>query len=77
MEVNRLTGKLATSRTPSYLRVRRVYIVRDYEPEVPLEDDEYVLPRAFDDYVVPPVTKPTNTRPTATTVSCPNLGRHI
>ena len=69
VEVNRLTGKLATSRTPSYLRVRRVYIVRDYEPEVPLEDDEYVLPRAFDDYVVPPVTKPTNTRPTATTTA--------
>lgn len=52
-EVNKLTNKLATSKTPAILRAKRVFIVRDYTPEVTLEDAQYVLPTAFDDGYLP------------------------
>ncbi|PKK38735.1 Multimodular transpeptidase-transglycosylase [Clostridiaceae bacterium JG1575] len=75
-DINRITGKLATASTPPGLRVKRVFIRRDYNPEVPLADDPYVLPRGSDPgpgpggYTVPvtkpPVTKPENTQPPST-----------
>lgn len=75
-DVNKLTGKLANSQTPAILRQRKVFIIRDYTPEVTLEDAAYVLPKVFDDGKLPPgytltpptkpATKPATTTPPAT-----------
>lgn len=71
-EVNWLTGKLATDLTPGILKQKRVFITRDYQPEVKLEDQKYVLPKepdqgpATEGYTVPavlPSTKPPVTTP--------------
>lgn len=76
VEVNKLTGKLANFWTPPFFKEKRVYITRDYKPEVLLADQKYVLPQEFDQggevdgYTVPstkPVTTPGTTTPSTTT----------
>lgn len=81
VDVNKLTGKLANFWTLPIFKEKRVYITRNYEPEVLLEDQKYVLPKEFeqgpekDGYTVPatkppvtvpPVTEPPVTAPPAT-----------
>lgn len=51
--INKLTGKIASQFTPSFLIEKRVYIRRDYTPSVELADQAYVLPKEIDDTVVP------------------------
>ena len=48
VEINKLTGKLATPWTLPIFKEKKVYITRDYEPEVELEDQKYVLPKEYD-----------------------------
>lgn len=77
VDVNKLTGKLANFWTLPIFKEKRVYITRNYEPEVLLEDQKYVLPKEFDQgpekdgYTVPatkpPVTVPPVTEPPVTT----------
>ena len=81
VDVNKLTGKLANFWTLPIFKEKRVYITRNYEPEVLLEDQKYVLPKEFDQgpekdgytvpatkppVTVPPVTEPPVTAPPAT-----------
>ncbi len=76
VEVNKLTGKLANFWTLPIFREKRVFITRNYTPEVKLEDQKYVLPKEFDQgpekdgYTVPstqpPATIPPATQPPAT-----------
>lgn len=75
VEINKLTGKLATAWTFPMFIERKVYITRNYVPEVKLEDQKYVLPKEYDKgpdedgYTVPvtqPATQP-GTVPPATT----------
>lgn len=81
VEVNKLTGKLANFWTLPIFREKRVYITRNYIPEVKLEDQKYVLPKDFDQgpekdgytvpatqppVTIPPVTAPPVTEPPAT-----------
>lgn len=48
VEINKLTGKLATAWTFPLFKEKKVYITRNYEPEVELEDQKYVLPKEYD-----------------------------
>lgn len=50
-EINKLNGKLATSTTPQELIQSSVFIKRDYTPSVYLQDQQYVLPKEFDNSV--------------------------
>ncbi|MCY6353902.1 transglycosylase domain-containing protein [Clostridium sp. ZS2-4] len=51
--ININNGKLATASTPANLIQSRVFLRRDYTPDVDLEDQEYVLPKALDDTTIP------------------------
>ncbi|GAA0747763.1 PBP1A family penicillin-binding protein [Clostridium oceanicum] len=46
--INKLTGNLASKFTPSFLVTSKVFIRRDYDPGVNLEDSQYVLPAMYD-----------------------------
>lgn len=48
VEVNKLTGKLANHWTFPLFREKKVFITRNYEPELELADDKYVLPKEYD-----------------------------
>lgn len=72
VQINKLTGKLATAWTFPLFIEKRVYITRNYDPEVKLEDAKYVLPKSYDkgpeeDGYTLPQTKPPVTVPPATT----------
>ncbi|WP_426348276.1 transglycosylase domain-containing protein [Alloiococcus sp. CFN-8] len=54
-EVNSKNGLLATENTPDNLRVKKIFIVRDYTPSVTLGDSKYVLPTKMDDTKPEPV----------------------
>ena len=54
-KINKNNNKLATEYTPAELILSKVFIIRDYAPSEPLEDDAYVLPKEKDDSV-PPIT---------------------
>ncbi|MEA4826070.1 MAG: PBP1A family penicillin-binding protein [Clostridium sp.] len=56
-KINKLTGKLASSFTPSILTESRVFIRRDYTPSVTLGDQAYVLPKELDNTAPPPDKK--------------------
>lgn len=56
--ININNGKLATASTPSNLIQSRVFLRRDYNPGVYLEDQKYVLPTAFDNTTLPIPTTP-------------------
>ena len=62
-EVNSENNKLATENTPAELRVKKVFIKRDYKPSVTLSDQEYVLPTEKDDTVPKPITPDPTTPP--------------
>ncbi|WP_426349217.1 transglycosylase domain-containing protein [Alloiococcus sp. CFN-8] len=48
-EVNSENNKLANENTPEALRVKKVFIKRDYKPSVKLSDEQYVVPTEKDD----------------------------
>lgn len=54
-EVNSANNKLANENTPDGLRVKKVFIKRDYKPSVNLSDQQYVVPTEKDDTVAQPV----------------------
>lgn len=56
--ININNGRLATESTPTSLIQSRVFLRRDYTPSVYLEDQIYVLPRAFDNTTIPIPTVP-------------------
>ena len=81
VEINKLTGKLANFWTLPIFREKKVFITRNYDPEVLLEDQKYVLPKEFDQgpekdgytvpatkppVTIPPVTAPPETMPPET-----------
>lgn len=53
--INSLTGSIATSNTPDYLKETRVFLKRNYTPNVYLSDQKYVVPKTYDDgsYEIP------------------------
>lgn len=69
-EVNSSNNKLANENTPAELRVKKVFIKRNYKPSKPLKDDQYVLPTEQDDTKPVPVpTTPPTTTPTDNTTN--------
>lgn len=48
-KINKITGKLASQFTPALLTESRVFIKRDYSPSAALDDQQYVLPKEFDE----------------------------
>ncbi|MGM9973542.1 MAG: transglycosylase domain-containing protein, partial [Clostridiaceae bacterium] len=63
-EVNSANNKLATENTPAALRVKKIFIKRDYKPSVNLTDQQYVLPTEKDDTVAAPTIPDTEAPPT-------------
>ncbi|KOR24099.1 PBP1A family penicillin-binding protein [Clostridium sp. L74] len=51
VQINKLTGKLASKFTPSFLVESRVFLRRDYSPGVELLDQQWVTPYSIDDGV--------------------------
>lgn len=52
--INSLTGAIATSNTPNYLRETRVFLNRKYTPSVYLSDQKYVAPKNYDNEIYTP-----------------------
>ncbi len=52
VSMNRSTGQVAGINTPQSLKSSKIYITRFYEPEVTLEDQQYVLPKSLWEYVM-------------------------
>ncbi len=48
-QINKLTGKLASKFTPSFLVESRVFLRRDYSPGVELLDQQWLLPYSMDE----------------------------
>ncbi|WP_434290382.1 transglycosylase domain-containing protein [Clostridium botulinum] len=48
-QINKLTGKLASKFTPSFLVESRVFLRRDYSPGVELLDQQWLLPYSIDE----------------------------
>ncbi|ENK1243069.1 PBP1A family penicillin-binding protein [Clostridium sporogenes] len=51
VQINKLTGKLASKFTPSFLVESRVFLRRDYSPGVELLDQQWITPYSIDDGV--------------------------
>ncbi|EJO5346510.1 PBP1A family penicillin-binding protein [Clostridium botulinum] len=61
VQVNKLTGKLASKFTPSFLVESRVFLRRDYTPSVNLLDEKWVVPYSIDEGIsLPPTNKKNN-----------------
>jgi penicillin-binding protein 1A len=71
ININKLTGKIATKNTPAFLVASKVFIKRDYVPTVNLLDEPYAIPTLFDDTpasipIIKPVVPTTPTDGTTT-----------
>lgn len=66
ININKLTGKIATANTPAFLVESRVFIKRNYVPTVNLLDEPYAVPTLFDDTpaLAPVITPPITPDPT-------------
>ncbi|MCR1935254.1 transglycosylase domain-containing protein [Clostridium tepidum] len=60
VQINKLTGKLASKFTPSFLVESRVFLRRDYSPSVELLDQQWVAPNSVDNGVSLPSTEQKN-----------------
>lgn len=70
-EVNSSNNKLANENTPAELRVKKVFIKRNYKPSKELEDGKYVLPTEQDDTKPVPVPTPQPTTPPSGNTTTP------